>query len=71
MTSHNFPVLVFEGIMSRLILQFTAVHKTAEVNILVMLATKENLAAVEGWLREMFIWVTTHTTTPETFNLRA
>ena len=55
MSSHNFPVLVFEGIMSRTFLQFTAVHKTVEINILVMLATKENLAAVEGGLREMFI----------------
>ena len=57
MTSHNLPVLVFEGIMSRPNLQFTAVHKSVEVDILVTLATQENLAAVEGGLREMFICV--------------
>ena len=57
MTSHNLPVLVFEGIMSRPTLQFTAVHKPVEVDILVTLATQENLASVEGGLREIFLWV--------------
>ena len=57
MTSHNLPVLVFDDIMSRPTFQFTAVHKPGEVGILVTLATQENVAAVEGKLREMFIWV--------------
>ena len=57
MTLHNLPVLVFDDIMSRPTLQFTAVHKPAEVDILVTLATQENLAAAEGGLLEMFLWV--------------
>jgi len=57
MTSHNLPVLVFEGIMSRPNLQFTAVHKSVEVDILVTLANLETLVTVEGGLREMVIYV--------------
>ena len=57
MTSHNLPVLVFEGIMSRPNLQFTAVHKSLEVDILVTLANLETLVAVDGGLREMLIYV--------------
>ena len=54
-TLPNLPVLVFEGIMSRPTLQFTAVHKPVEVDILVTLTTQEKLASVEGGLREMFL----------------
>ena len=57
MTSHNLPVLVFEGIMSRPNLQFTAVHKSVEVDILVTLANLETLVAVDGGIREMLIYV--------------
>ena len=57
MTSHKLPVLVFDDIMSRPTFQFPAVHKPAEVDMLVTLATQENLAAVEGELGNMFIWV--------------